>query len=122
MVSQAPARPQRHWVTLALQGSIAVPDLTNAVLTLGEYDAQLAARAIWRISGNHDALRLLTPLIPKQPAVEKVVDEIKLVEQEIEIPKSPDDPPHACFIARFMWRPGEDDYWRYRTRDGRGAF
>jgi HEAT repeats len=107
---------------LGAQGSMAVPDLTNAILTLGEYDAQLAARAVWRISGNHDALRLLTPLIPKQPAVEKVVGEIKLVEQEIEIPKSPDDPPHACFIARFMWRPGEDDYWRYRTRDGRGAF
>jgi hypothetical protein len=107
---------------LGAQGSIAVPDLTNAILALGEYDAQLAARSIWRISGNHDALRLITPLIPKQPAVEKVADEIKQVEREIEIPKSPDDPRHACFVARFMWRPGEDDYWRYRTRDGRGAF
>jgi hypothetical protein len=101
---------------------MAVPDLTSAILNMGEYDAQLAARAVWRISGPQDALRLLTPLILKQPAVEKVVDEIKQVEREIEIPKSPDDPPHACFIARFMWRPGEDDYWRYRTRDGRGAF
>ena len=107
---------------LGAQASMAVPDLTNAILTGGEYDAQLAARAVWRISGRQDALRLLTPLISKQPAVQKVVDEIKQAESGIEIPKSPDDPLHACFIARFIWRPGEDDYWRYRTRDGRGAF
>ena len=107
---------------LGAQASMAVPDLINAILTGGEYDAQLAARAVWRISGLQDALRLLTPLISKQTAVQKVVDEIKQAERGIEIAKSPDDPLHACFIARFIWRPGEDDYWRYRTRDGRGAF
>jgi hypothetical protein len=107
---------------LGAQACIAVPDLINAIRTMGEYDAQLAARSVWRISGNQEALRFLTLVIPKPPAVEKVIDEIKQVERGIEIPKSPDDPPHACFIARFMWRPGEDDYWKYRTRDGRGAF
>lgn len=107
---------------LGALASLTVPDLTNAILSVGEYDAQLAARSVWRISGNQAALRLLTLLIPKQPVVEKVVDEIKQVERGIEIRKSPDDPPHACFIARFMWRPGEDDYWKYRARDGRGAF
>ncbi len=107
---------------LGAQARMAVPDLINAILTGGEYDAQLAARAVWRISGLQDALRLLTPLISKQPAVQKVVDEIKQAERGIEMQKSPDDPLHACFIARFIWRPGEDDYWRYRTRDGRGAF
>ena len=43
---------------LGAQAGIAVPDLTNAILTAGEYDAQLAARAVWRISGHPDALRL----------------------------------------------------------------
>jgi hypothetical protein len=100
----------------------AIPDLLAAVPKLYEYNAQLAARAVARIAGNASALGLLQPLFPEQPALAKVIEELKQAERGEHTPPSPDDPLHACFVARFLWRPGEDDYWKSRTRDARGAY
>ena len=100
----------------------ALPDLISAIPTLYEYNAQLAARAVARIAGNAEALSLLMPLLTVQPALAKVIDELKQAERGEEATDSPDDPRHACFFARFLWRPGEDDYWRFRTRTARGAY
>ena len=108
-----------HLGTLAAN---AIPDLITVIPTLYEYNAQLAARAVARIAGNADALNLLMPLLPVQPALAKVIEELKQAERGEEATNSADDPRHACFFARFLWRPGEDDYWRFRTRTARGAY
>ncbi len=100
----------------------AIPDLISVIPTLYEYNAQLAARAVARIAGNASAVGHLTPLLSVQPALAKVIEELKQAELGEEAAHSPDDPRHACFVARFLWRPGEDDYWRFRTRDARGAY
>ena len=100
----------------------AIPDLIAVIPTLYEYNAQLAARAVAGIAGAASALCLLMPLLTAQPALAKVLEELKQAERGEQAPHSPDDPLHACFVARFLWRPGEDDYWRLRTRDARGAY
>ena len=113
------AEALRHLGALAVD---AVPDLLAAVPKLYGYNAQLAARAVGGIAGNAHAFSLLTPLLGAQPALAKVLEELLRAERGEEAVPSPDDPLHACFVARFIWRPGEDDYWKFRTRDARGAY
>jgi hypothetical protein len=100
----------------------AIPSLLAAIPKLYGYNAQLAARAVAGIAGVETALRLLKPLVSAQPALAKVIEELEQAERGEEAANSPDDPRHACFVARFIWRPGEDDYWRFSTRDARGAY
>ena len=106
---------------LGAQGLAGVSALTAAIPELRDYDAQLAARAVWRITGAEVCLGLLTPLIPGNGVVAKVVEEINMSERGLEVKRSPEDPAHACFVARFLWRKGEDDYWKLRAPDARGA-
>ncbi len=109
---------------LGARAMAAVPALIAAIPKLQEYqeyDAQLAARAVWRITGAEACLRLLTPLIPGKNVVAKVVEEINHVARGAAANRSPEDPAHACFVARFLWREGEDDYWKFRAPDARGA-
>ena len=107
---------------LGVLAADAIPDLISVIPTLYEYNAQLAARAVARITGNADALSLLIPLLTVQSGLAKVIEELQQAERGEQATPSPDDPRHACFVARFLWRPGEDDYWRFRTRDARGAY
>jgi len=108
----------------------AVPDLMAAIRDAArshlDYDGQLAASAVARIAGSREALALLEPLAreipPENQWMDAILDEIKQGIAGAPIERSPDDPAHACFFARFLWRPGEDDYWKYRTRNARGAY
>lgn len=107
---------------LRAQAIAAVPALIAAIPELQDYDAQLAARAVWRIAGPELCLHLLTSLIPGNSVVAKVVEEINQAGCRPEIRRSPEEPAHACFVARFLWREGEDNYWKLRAPDARGAF
>lgn len=104
----------------------AIPDLLSAMCDAGRsgclYDGKLAARAVARITGEPEALSLLAPPAAGLPWMAPVLDEIKQAAEGLPLKRSPDDPAHACFFARFLWRPGEDDYCRFRTRDARGAY
>jgi hypothetical protein len=112
-----------HLGALARAAIPALLDATRgAARSYRDYDGQLAARALMRIAGAAEALRLLEPLAGEIAWMPKIVNECKQASQGVIVERSPDDPAHACFFARFLWRPGEDDYWRFRTRDARGAY
>ncbi|HLK65527.1 MAG TPA: HEAT repeat domain-containing protein [Bryobacteraceae bacterium] len=111
---------------LGSRGSAAIPDLLLAVHEAHrmhcDYDGQLAARAVVRIAGSEWAVGLLEPVVAQIPWMAQIVDECRQASQGITSDRSPDNPAHACFFARFLWREGEDDYWRHRPRNPRGAF
>jgi hypothetical protein len=102
----------------------AIPDLMEAIALSGRngfaYNEQLAARAIWRIAGGEETVRLLAPRRNLDQRIGTLLDEIETVERGGEPPEG-DWPQHACFIARFVWRQGEDDYWKHARPDARGA-
>jgi hypothetical protein len=102
----------------------AIPHLLEAIARGGRdgfaYNEQLAARAIWRIAGAPETLRLLAPYCDADRRVGEFLDEIKIVESGGEQPEN-QGPRHACFVARFVWREGEDEYWKFATPDDRGA-
>ena len=102
----------------------AIPDLMDAITRAGrdgfEYNEQLAARAIWRIAGGEDAVRLLAPHQELDQRIGTLLKEIETVERG-GVPPESVRPRHACFIARFVWREGEDNYWKYARPDARGA-
>jgi hypothetical protein len=102
----------------------AIPDLMDAITLSGRngfaYNEQLAARAIWRIAGGEETLRLLAPYRNLDQRIGTLLDEIETVQRGGEPPEG-GWPRHACFIARFVWRQGEDDYWKHARPDARGA-
>lgn len=95
----------------------AIPDLVEVVRLGGKdglaYNQQLAARALFRIAGAEETIRLLTPFRELDGRLGTLLDDSEAFLNGW--------PKHACFVARFVWREGEDDYWMYAAPDDRGA-
>jgi len=102
----------------------AIPALVDVIAQCGRdgfaYNEQLAARAIWRIAGGQEARRLLGPYRELDARVGELIEEVGTVEAGGD-PPTGGWPHHACFVARFVWREGEDAYWKYARPDARGA-